>query len=59
MVNSKTAIFNKFKIKEVSNETKIGLIGAGRWGPNLIGAISRLSGAKLLKLLIAIKRWQM
>ena len=50
MVNSKTAIFNKFKIKEVSNEIKIGLIGAGRWGPNLIGAISRLSGAKLVKI---------
>lgn len=28
---------------------KIGLIGAGRWGPNVIGAINRLKEAKLLK----------
>ena len=28
---------------------KIGLIGAGRWGPNVIGAINRLNEAKLLK----------
>src|SRR6056300_869470 len=28
---------------------KVGLIGAGRWGPNVIGAINRLNEAKLLK----------
>ena len=28
---------------------KIGLIGAGRWGPNVIGAINRLKGVKLVK----------
>ena len=49
MVDSKTVIFNKFKTKEVNNETKIGLIGAGRWGPNVIGAINRINGAKLVK----------
>ena len=49
MVDSKTFILNKFKTKEVNNETKIGLIGAGRWGPNVIGAINRINGAKLVK----------
>ena len=33
----------------MSQIIKIGLIGAGRWGPNVIGAINRLSEAKLLK----------
>jgi predicted dehydrogenase len=28
---------------------KIGLIGAGRWGPNLIGAFERIKDCKLLK----------
>ena len=27
----------------------MGLIGAGRWGPNVIGAINRLKGCELLK----------
>ena len=49
MVDSKTVIFNKFKTKEVNKETKIGLIGAGRWGPNVIGAIKRLNGVQLVK----------
>ena len=29
----------------MNNEIKIGLIGAGRWGPNVIGAINRINGA--------------
>ena len=33
----------------MSQVIKIGLIGAGRWGPNVIGAINRLNEAKLLK----------
>ena len=49
MVNFKAVIFIKFKAKKVSNETKIGLIGAGRWGPNVIGAFNHINGAKLVK----------
>ena len=33
----------------MSQIIKVGLIGAGRWGPNVIGAINRLNEAKLLK----------
>ena len=33
----------------MSQSIKVGLIGAGRWGPNVIGAINRLNEAKLLK----------
>ena len=33
----------------MSKIIKIGLIGAGRWGPNVIGAINRLNEAKLVK----------
>lgn len=33
----------------MSQIIKVGLIGAGRWGPNVIGAIKRLPEAKLLK----------
>ena len=33
----------------MSKIIKVGLIGAGRWGPNVIGAINRLNEAKLLK----------
>jgi len=32
----------------MSQIIKVGLIGAGRWGPNVIGAINRLNQAKLL-----------
>ena len=49
MVDFETVIFIKFKAKEMSKETKIGLIGAGRWGPNVIGAIKRLNGVQLVK----------
>ena len=33
----------------MNKEIRIGLIGAGRWGPNIIGAINRLKGTTLLK----------
>jgi predicted dehydrogenase len=39
-------------MKDSTNEDsviKIGLIGAGRWGPNVIGAINRLKEAKLVR----------
>jgi predicted dehydrogenase len=34
---------------DINSLIKIGLIGAGRWGPNVIGAIKRLNDAKLIK----------
>ena len=49
MVDFKAVIFTKFKAKEMSKETEIGLIGAGRWGPNVIGAVNRINGANLVK----------
>ena len=49
MVDFKAVIFTKLKAKEMIKETKIGLIGAGRWGPNVIGAFNRINGAKLVK----------
>ena len=58
VVDSKTVIFNKFKTKEVNKETKIGLIGAGRWGPNVIGAVNRINGAKPVKVVDPTKLWQ-
>ena len=33
----------------INSLIKIGLIGAGRWGPNVIGAVNRLNNAKLIK----------
>ena len=39
----------------MSTVCKIGLIGAGRWGPNLIGAFERIKDCKLLKVADQIK----
>ena len=33
----------------MSQIIKVGLIGAGRWGPNVIGAVKRITDAKLIK----------
>jgi predicted dehydrogenase len=33
----------------INSSIKIGLIGAGRWGPNVIGAIKRINDAELIK----------
>lgn len=49
MVNPTTFIFIEPRAKEMSQMIKVGLIGAGRWGPNVIGAINCLNEAKLLK----------
>ena len=49
MVDFEAVIFTKFKTQKMNNEIRIGLIGAGRWGPNVLGAINRLHGAKLVK----------
>jgi len=37
------------EISGINSLIKIGLIGAGRWGPNVIGAIKRINDAKLIK----------
>ena len=42
MVDFKAVIFTKFGAQEMKKETMIGLIGAGRWGPNVIGAVNRI-----------------
>jgi predicted dehydrogenase len=34
---------------DINSLIKIGLIGAGRWGPNVIGAIKRINDAELIK----------
>jgi predicted dehydrogenase len=49
VVNTKTYVSFEPKAEKMSQIIKIGLIGAGRWGPNVIGAINRLNEAKLLK----------
>lgn len=49
MVDFKAFISDKPKVKKMNQIIKVGLIGAGRWGPNVIGAINRLNGAKLIK----------
>ena len=37
------------EISGINSLIKIGLIGAGRWGPNVIGAIKHINDAKLIK----------
>jgi predicted dehydrogenase len=49
VVHSKTFISFEPNAEKMSQIIKVGLIGAGRWGPNVIGAVNRINEAKLLK----------
>jgi predicted dehydrogenase len=42
VVHSAPAIFAKLENKIMNKKIDIGIIGAGRWGPNVIGALQRL-----------------
>ena len=47
MVYLATADSVKFAHQIMSKKVKVGLIGAGRWGPNVIGALRRINNVKV------------
>jgi predicted dehydrogenase len=50
VVNPETPLFTKPKNQIMNQKIKIGVIGAGRWGPNLIGAFNRMDGVELTRI---------
>ena len=47
MVNPTTFVFVEPKTKEMNPIIKVGLLGTGRWGPNLIGSLKRISQVEI------------